>query len=428
MGRVLGFVLCALTLLTGQLRAQEPRITVSSEQQEVTVGQAYLLRVEVLVPTFMPKAPVFPSFEVPGLIVRLPERSTAPISERIGGSTWAGVRRTYRIYPMRAGVTDIPQQEISIVYKDPETNEDVPLTTDVPATQIVATVPPGARGLDPLIVAKGVEITQSWQVAEGPLSVGDAVVRSLEIAVAGTSALFVPPLLEDAPPGGAGAAADSETAPAAFQPYPEDPQVTETFDRGVMSGTRREAVSYIAQTGGDADFPAIVVRWFNLDSEQVEEITLEGRAVSVVMPPQERAPVDRVAVARLVIGLALAGAVGWAAVRWLWPYAQPKIARRRAIYAASPQATQRRAEAAARAGDLDAVMQALTRLDAQGYPPPAAVSAALRHLTAARYRDGRNPQVGGAEWQALRRAIRAARPGRRQKTDPLRLAPLNPFS
>ena len=110
---ILGLWMCCLA---GMASAQDPQIEVTAEQDEVTVGQPYILRVKVLVPTFMPKPPVFPTFEVPGLIVRLPERSTSPVSERVDGDTWAGVQRTYRIYPMQVGITEIPDQQLSIVY------------------------------------------------------------------------------------------------------------------------------------------------------------------------------------------------------------------------------------------------------------------------------------------------------------------------
>ncbi len=80
--RILTVLIFMLTGLMSSIGfAQEPKITVSAEQEEVIVGQPYLLRIEVLVPTFMPKAPVFPTFEVPSLIVRLPENDIVFLTE-----------------------------------------------------------------------------------------------------------------------------------------------------------------------------------------------------------------------------------------------------------------------------------------------------------------------------------------------------------
>lgn len=419
-----------LCLLAVGARAQDPLVTVTANQDGVIVGQPYILRVEVLVPTFMPKAPVFPTFEIPGLIVRLPERSTAPISRRIEGATWAGVQRTYRIYPMQAGVTDIPTQQLSIVYKNTEINEDIPLTVEVPAMQIVANVPAGARTLDPLIMAQAVSIDQSWQVAEGGLAVGDAVVRTLDISVSGTSALFVPPLIEAAAPQPAPSDEDPPVV-ASFLPYPDDAHVTEAMERGVMSGTRTETVSYIAQSGGTAIFPQISLSWYNLDTQEVEEIVLDGRTVAVAMPPRVRTVLDRQKMRRIALLLFVLVALVWAAQRWLWPVVRPKLNRIRAAYDGSAYAAHRMARRYAVAGDLGGLIRMLKLRASRGHPASSALRTAIEDLTRAVYRDGKGRAETKQQWNAVRQKLRQDRPslrGAKQQADRSDLVPLNPFS
>jgi len=429
-----GFLFC---LWAEPTLAQDPVITVSSDQDDALVGQPFVITVDVLVPTFMPKAPVFPNFEVPGLIVRLPERSTSPISKRIEGATWAGVRRTYRLYPTRAGTIEIPPQEISITYKDTATNEDIPLTVEVPATQFDATVPAGARSLDPLIIAADLNITQSWQVAENELAVGDAVVRNLEIAVSGASALFVPPLLDAAPPGTAQAkpveATDDEALPlaAAFLSYPEDARVTERIERGVMSGTRTEQVSYVVQSGGAALFPDIRLSWYNLNTKEIEEIVLPGRSVTVTMPPRVRQPLNPEVSRRAILFLLLLLLVIWAARRWLWPHMRPKVRRLRNRYAASAHAAHRHALKKAKNQDLTGLFLALDVRTERGFPTGKTLQQTLEKLTKALYRDGADPQNKAKHWHAVRRALRHDGPGLFRKSRrhrPQGLPALNPFT
>lgn len=404
--------------------AQDPQITVEPAQDDVVVGQPFIIRVKVLVPSFMPKPPVFPTFEVPGLIVRLPERSTQPVSESVDGETWSGVQRTYRIYPMQVGVTEVPVQSISIVYKDPSTNEDVPLSAEVPAIDLVATIPEGARTLDPLIVAPGIEIKQTWQVAEGELAVGDAVTRQLNIAVAGTSALFVPPLLEAATPETGSAAADPLVA--GFIGYPEDPLVTESFERGVMSGTRTEEVSYIAQSGGTVTFPEIVLEWYNLNSGTVETITLEGLSVDVAIPPKMREPIDRGAVRRKALLLVLVAGIGWTIYRFFWPLAKLRLELAQERWRSSVLAAHRTVLHQASARDLRGLLAALDQLAARGHKLNPEVDKALKALTRKIYRDG---VAAEAEWQSVKHAIRHDRPAifaTRAKASGL--PKLNPFT
>ena len=427
---ILGF---CFFCVAGIASAQDPQVEINSEQDEVIVGQPYILRVKVLVPTFMPKPPVFPTFEVPGLIVRLPERSTSPVSERIEGETWAGVQRTYRIYPMQAGVTEIPEQQLSIIYKDTQTNEDVPLSVAVPATTITAVVPEGASTLDPLILANGLIIEQTWQGGEEELAVGDAVVRSLEISISGTSALFIPPLLES------GTSVeqpnttteDTETeAVAAFAPYPEDAVVTESMERGIMSGARTETVSYIAQNGGTALFPDITLQWYNLDSKEVEEITLPGLTVTVAQPPKERAPIDRQAIVQWVLIGILAVVAAWIAYRFVYPFVRPRLQRLQARYDASALAAHRLAEKKAAAKDLNGLFVALEQRSARGFPTGNELEASIAALGRALYRESGSNNSSSAQWQIIQKSLRKERGAlifRHHTSTATKLPPLNPF-
>ncbi|MEP0684811.1 MAG: hypothetical protein ABJC80_09635 [Tateyamaria sp.] len=431
---ILGFCMC---FVAGMVSAQDPQIEIVAEQEEVIVGQPYILRVKVLVPTFMPKPPVFPTFEVPGLIVRLPERSTSPVSERIEGETWAGVQRTYRIYPMQAGVTEIPEQQLSIVYKDTQTNEDVPLSVPVPATTITAIVPEGASDLDPLILANGLSIEQTWQGGEEELAVGDAVVRSLDITISGTSALFIPPLLESAsseePPASSAEGAETETeteSAATFAPYPEDAVVTEIMERGVMSGARTETVSYIAQSGGTAVFPDITLQWYNLVSEEIEEITLPGLTVTVAQPPKERTPIDPRAAIKWVLVFVLAVVVAWVAYRFVYPIARPRLQRLQERYAASPIAAHRLAEKKAAAKDLNGLFFALEQRSVRGVAPGEDLETAITALGRTLYRESGSNGSSSHQWQIIQRSLRKERRAlifRHHAGTATKLPPLNPF-
>ena len=72
---------------------QDPVVQIDLQPDTVTVGEAATLRVTVLGPTWFPKPPVFPSFEVPNAIVRLPPDSSRPTSAEVNGERWNGVSR-----------------------------------------------------------------------------------------------------------------------------------------------------------------------------------------------------------------------------------------------------------------------------------------------------------------------------------------------
>ena len=127
--RLLLILLLSLALpAAAQDTAAAPRLTVDFPETEAVPGQPLSLRLTVLVPTFMPEPPVWPSLETPNLLVRLPSRSTGPVSERIDGETWSGVSRHYRISPMVPGPMTLPPQEVVVTWQDLEAS-DVRQTT-----------------------------------------------------------------------------------------------------------------------------------------------------------------------------------------------------------------------------------------------------------------------------------------------------------
>lgn len=256
-----------LLVATHSASAQEPKVTVELVDPEVIVGQPGALTITILVPTWMPKAPVFPSFEVPSLMVRLPEGATTSISERIEGETWAGLRRTYRLYPLAEGTFVFPAQSIGLTYADPETREPKTFDAPTPQIQLTATVPEAARGLSPLIIATSFELEQTID-GEETLVAGDAIVRQVRAAIGGTTPLLIPELIPSF---------EGEVLRA----YPSEPTVEDTEDRALLSGTRTEKTTYVAQVAGDASLPEISLDWFNLVTGRVETVSLPGKQLEV---------------------------------------------------------------------------------------------------------------------------------------------------
>jgi hypothetical protein len=172
-----------------------PVLEVTFEETEAIPGQPLSLRLTVLVPTFLPHPPVWPSLEAPNLLVRLPERSTNPTSARVGDETWSGVTRNYRISPMVPGDFTIPPQEVIVTYADPDSNEAVKATLRTEAVAFRGVVPEGAEGLDPFIAADALELEQTVDGEPGAMAPGDSVTRAVVATVSGTSPMFLPDLL-----------------------------------------------------------------------------------------------------------------------------------------------------------------------------------------------------------------------------------------
>lgn len=414
-------VVCLILLcaLAPTARAQEvlPRLSVELDAAETIVGQPVILRMKVLVPTWMPSPPDFPALEVPGLLVRLPERASQPVSERIDGETWSGVQRSYRLYPLGAGEFALPQVPVAITYADPDTTQPVQADLDFDPVSFLAQLPQGAKDLNPPLIAQGLSLEQQIE-GETDLETGGAIVRVITARINGTTPILIPALTPSAETG-------------ALRAYPDDPVIADKEDRGVLSGSRTERVTYVATAPGEAVLPAIKLQWFNLDSNSLETASIPETRVNITGTALDAAstgtllPIWQIALS--LAGLALAG---FALHRWARPPLRKIVARERAARRASEGFAHRRVEAAMSAQDLAATYAALTQWG-RFYPASDLVSLepSLTAIGARHYGQMTQEDSAQTRWRALRTAYRSLRTAnRRAKTAQAAgtLSPLNP--
>lgn len=244
------------------------------DETEAVPGQPLTLRLTVLVPSFMPKPPVWPDFQMPNVMVRV--GSAGRRAERIGNETWSGVTRRYTIAPMVGGTFEVPAQAVAITWSDPETGEPRQAELATEPISFTGTIPEAAAGLDPFIAATALELAQAIEGTPEDLAPGDSVTRSVTGTISGVSPVMLPRL-----------------QPAieidAIASYPDEPAIVETDDRGVPGGSRSERVTLLAQGGGSGHVPEITLDWFNIDSGKIETARAEGFDISVSGPPTRSA-------------------------------------------------------------------------------------------------------------------------------------------
>lgn len=247
---------------------QVPEVRTSLENDTAVPGQPLLYRVTVLVPTWLPSPPEFPSYEAPNVVVRLPSRASGPASETIGGETWSGVTRSYRLYPMIAGTYQIPAGRIKITYSDPDTQEPVVTEVTTDSFEITGQIPPGSEKLDPFLAANSVTMERSVEGNPQEMGVGDALTLTTVVNVAGVAPMFVPPFGQNIETGG-------------LAVYPKEPVLEEREDRGLLSGTRTEETVLVAEADGSYTVPEATLSWFNLKSGKIESIAAPAISINV---------------------------------------------------------------------------------------------------------------------------------------------------
>lgn len=379
--------------------ADQPVLRIDFPETEAVPGQFLTLRMTVLVPTFMPDPPVWPSLEMPNLLVRLPEGASSPTSERIGGATWSGVSRRFQLSPMVPGDFTIPPQEIVVTWS--ETAGAAPLKTvlSTEAVTLRGTLPAGAAGLDPFLAAGSVELTEEIEGTPLDMKPGDSLTRTVTARIEGASPMFLPPLLPPADIPGVAA-------------YPDDPTLDESNERGRVSGTRIERVTYVAEGGGAGTLPAVRLDWFDIDAGEVRSAQIEAVAVSVDGPVAvTREPRDWRLIAGVVIAVLVVLVLMIAVLRRLLPVLRRAVRKRRREYEVSERFAWRALGQALHARDTAAMRAAFDLWSDRfaGADPrrDPAVATALLRLGAARHAPANEAarQHPDAAWTVLRQSL-----------------------
>nr|WP_319387398.1 BatD family protein [uncultured Roseibium sp.] len=333
--------------------AQIPEIRTSLEQDTAVPGQPLIYRVTVLVPTWLPSPPVFPSYETPNVVVRLPSRASGPTSETIDGETWSGVTRSYRLYPMTAGTFQIPPGTIKVTYADPDNQQPVVVDAQTDGFEITGKIPEGAQDLDPFLAAKSLTLERTVEGTPESMKAGDALTITTIAKVTGVAPMFVPPL-SDADPGNGLAA------------YPKEPVLDEKEDRGLLSGTRSEVTSLVAETAGTYTIPEKSLSWYNLESGKIEtatvpEIALQVTGTADAQPGQQAAPFDWRDLFGWLVLFALVAVLATVAWRLLSPGVRRSAAALKERYYTSESYLFRQLTAAIRQHDLNGTLQRASR-------------------------------------------------------------------
>lgn len=328
--------LLMLLVASNAWAADTPLVRVEVEPETVTVGESIRLRVTVLGPSWFPKPPRYPSFEITNAVVRLPADSSFPVSERIDGETWSGIVRNYEVIPLVGGSFQLDDLVMQVTYADPETIKPIVANVPVPPIAFAADVPAGAENLDPYIAGTRLEIRRELEGETGELKVGDALVVTHIAELDGLPSMFIPEYVQSA-----------DTLGVSI--YREEPEYA---DEPVAS--RSEKLTIVFEAGGEFELPAIELGWWNIATATIETASLPAVSVSVIGPPvaapvpdEEKRELHSARIAAILVLAVLAGWVLWR----LLAVSRQRRSKRREEYLASEECAFGQLQRALAAGD-----------------------------------------------------------------------------
>ena len=415
-------------------------------ESPVMVGETVTLAVDVLAPTWFPRAPQFPAaLHVDNAVAVFDDSFRTNLSEQIDGESWSGIRRHYLIYPQLAGTYAVPPLEVEVVYALPNARPSEPVTLAGPELRFEARVPPEAAGLDYFIAARDFGLEQKVEPGTDGLRVGDAVTRTVTLRATDASSMMLPitefPTIDG------------------LAVYPDPTRARDTGgERGeARQAARVDGATYVLETEGSYTLPAIERSWWDLRAGRLVEESVPAVSFTVAPNPDlageialpdepedaEAAPIEEEPPPWWRRWEALAGLALFAFLSWLARRYGPLVLARR------QEAERRRRESEAAyfdrvlgacgRNDAPGTMQALLawvdRVTPSGQSPTLGrlldlaqdeeLSRAVRGLEDALYGRG---DASGWRGVSLAPSLERGRRARRPEAEPGLLAALNPRS
>ncbi len=265
--RLLGSVIALAFAIPGAASAQTSAVVRSEldAPDHAWVGQRIRLDVLLLVPSQFTGVPAFDLPDVKdALLLRVGGGDARPTlgSERVDGVTYVSARYEFAAFFQRSGDFTIPPFEVRFgsiegFGKEPEWHTE--------ATQehrVSIESPAGTERLAVLVSTTRLEVEDDWDRSTDGARVGDAFTRTISMRAQDVPGLLLPVLPLERVEG--------------LDAYPSDPSVDTATGRGVFAGTRVERVTYICAKEGAAVVPPLTLRWWNVATETLESVDLDG--------------------------------------------------------------------------------------------------------------------------------------------------------
>jgi hypothetical protein len=333
-------LLLALLLAPAMAAAQPSpllllRVTISP-QGPVWIGQRVTVTMTAMTAVRFAAPPRFPDLAPRGRAVVLPEASTIPGTERLGGESFAALQHSIDLFPSEAGDLPLPGVRLQARVGGAD-GRPVEATATAPELRIpVRPAPSGVADLSRLAVAPVLRLTASTDRAPEELHVGEAITRTVRMEAEDTAAMLLPPVLWGNPEG--------------VSIYPAPPSLEDRTDRGVLRASRVERAAYVPQRSGPVELPGFSLFWLDPRNGEVQELRVEPIRFDA-LPPTQQAARPRRPGPWIATGAAVAFLAGTAFLAW-----RRRLFRR----AADPEREALAAlTAACRAGDAKGAMAAL---------------------------------------------------------------------
>lgn len=381
------FLLAALLCCIGlTCRAQDTVVRSRIDPQTgAVVGQHVRIMIDVLFKGDMPRPPRVTIGEAQGAQILRTETQATTMSDRIDGQLYTGQRFEFALYARRGGTIDVPPATVTLL--DAKGGEVG--TVQGKPLQIAISVPAGVDPSAPVVATVKATLEEQWSpVPTAPFKTGDALVRTIIRTAADVPAMAMLDLAFPVPTG--------------VRVYVDPPQGEDSVDRGDLTGRRVDRVTYIFESAGTFEIPAVVQPWWDLNASRLRQAQGAGATVKVASVGHARSWRQ---IAMIAAGTAVVvSGFGW----WMVPRARAFWSDRRQRWHQSEAKAFRDLERTCRQGDVQAIYRAFV-IWRQRSAQPRMLGSLAEELEQVLFGSDRNPVWTGVESRRFHEDVRRAR-------------------
>ncbi|MGL5975112.1 MAG: BatD family protein [Aeromonas sobria] len=256
-----------------------------AEHGPYAVNQQITLYLELATNRWFTAGTRISQFELPGVMVKQRSDMATNFTQRQDGETWSHQRWELSLYPQQSGQFEIPAIAVRATVARPEGGSRQITLTTRPQRFAAALPDPALTVGGRWLSASKLTLNQTWRSygdnrAEadngsdmGELRVGDAITRTVTDSGQDTLSVLIPALIP------------ALEGTDQLQPYPAQPRLSDTQERGEYLSTREDQTTYIVQQGGELTLPPLELSWWNSQLGQLETLTLPGQTLRVHHTP-----------------------------------------------------------------------------------------------------------------------------------------------
>lgn len=266
--------------------------TTASPQQPYVEGAVYLT-----VRLFMAEPLYRADLELPessDVVVKRLGSDESGQAER-NGQSYQVVTRQFVLFPLHSGKLTLPgpvlDAEVTVTQpssspaRDPfngifggspfggmlRTVRPIRLSGD-PIVLSVQPRPPAAVG-NYWLPASNVTLYAAWNPTKLSAQTGDPLTLDLDLQATGLTAAQLPDL------------SSLLSLPSGLKAYPDQPKLDDSTQDGKLVGSRDQAIALMADSPGRYTIPALTVKWWDTQANQLRTATLPARTLTILPAP-----------------------------------------------------------------------------------------------------------------------------------------------